>query len=111
MLATTFLFVCALGIVTMANALDSIPDINLAKFFDHLKRFKVDISDGIEFLKRFQIFLNSIKIIDAHNVKNSTSVWGLNQFSHLSNDEFKAYVKSGGFLQRNATNVQNHDTG
>ena len=111
MIATTFLFMFTLGVVAIANALDSIPDVNLAKFFNHLKQFRVDINDGIEFLKRFKIFLNNIQLIDAHNLENGTSVWGLNQFSHLSDDEFKDYVKSGGFLQRTTTNAVKHDTG
>jgi C1A family cysteine protease len=71
-----------------------------AKFYDWLAQFKVDIADGSQFMHMLQNFANNEDLINSHNsFVNATFTLGHNQFSHMSEDEWKAYVHAGG-IQR-----------
>lgn len=78
-------------------------------FFEHIAKFGVKLASGAEFAKRLQIFANNFDAIEAHNSGNNSYTLGLNQFSHLTFDEFKDTVKIGGTkppsLRRNAAKV------
>ena len=66
-------------------------------FFDHVKKYdlKSKIGSGDEFIKRLQIFADNVDKIDAHNALNLSYTMGLNQFSHLTFEEFKEEVHLG----------------
>jgi len=67
-----------------------------AKFYDWLAAHKVDIENGDQFVHFLQNFANNEDIISTHNVQaNATYTLGHNQFSHLSLDEWRAYVQLG----------------
>jgi len=65
------------------------------KFFNWLKEHKVQAQDGNHFVRMLQNFANNDDIIEAHNAGNHTFTLGHNQFSHMSLDEWRAYVKLG----------------
>jgi len=68
------------------------------KFFDHVAKFglRETIADGKEFIHRLQIFADNLDGIDAHNSKQGqTYTMGLNQFSHLTFEEFRDAVRLG----------------
>jgi C1A family cysteine protease len=48
---------------------------------------------GGKFVSWLQNFANNDDIIESHNAGNATFTLGHNKFSHMSNDEFAAYVK------------------
>jgi len=67
-----------------------------AKFYDWLAEHKVAIENGEQFVHFLQNFANNEDLISAHNSKpNETYTLGHNQFSHLSLDEWRAYVGLG----------------
>jgi len=68
-----------------------------AQFFDHIKKYNLKsvVADGKEFIKRLQIFADNFDAIEAHNAKGETYTMGLNQFSHLTFEEFKEAVHLG----------------
>lgn len=66
------------------------------KFIDWLSDHQVFPRDGHHFTSMLNNFANNDDIIDAHNAnKDNTYQLGHNQFSHMSFDEFKAYVRLG----------------
>mmetsp|Transcript_17327 Transcript_17327/g.18790 ORF Transcript_17327/g.18790 Transcript_17327/m.18790 type:complete len:347 (+) Transcript_17327:84-1124(+) len=68
------------------------------KFFEWLQEHKVEAASGSHFVKLLQNFANNHDIIESHNAGNHTYTLGHNQFSHMSIDEWRAYVRLG--LQR-----------
>jgi C1A family cysteine protease len=65
-------------------------------FFEHIQQFKLKIVDGKDFLHRIANFASNIDLIENHNADvNQTYKMGVNQFTHLSFDEFKAAVNLG----------------
>jgi len=66
-----------------------------AKFYTWLSAHKVPIETGDQFTHFLQNFANNEDIINAHNAGNATYTLGHNQFSHLSLDEWRAYVQLG----------------
>jgi C1A family cysteine protease len=65
------------------------------KFFNWLSEFKVEASNGDHFVKMIQNFANNDDIITQHNNQNLSYTLGHNQFSHLSVEEYREYVKLG----------------
>eukprot|EP01039_Chlorochromonas_danica_P003824 gene3824-4175_t len=66
-------------------------------FYDHIQNFKVKIENGAEFIKRVAIFAANVDYIERHNSDNSqTYQLGINQFTHLTFDEFLDAVNIGG---------------
>jgi len=66
-------------------------------FFDHMQNFKLTFSNGKEFIRRLEIFAKNVDAIDAHNLdKAQTYKLGLNQFAHLTFEEFLDEVNIGG---------------
>jgi cathepsin L len=51
--------------------------------------------NGEKFTNWLQNFANNDDIIESHNAGNATYTLGHNQFSHMSLDEFRVFVKSG----------------
>lgn len=55
-----------------------------------MQKYDLDFTDGKEFIKRIEAFAANLKIIEEHNSnEKKTFTMGLNQFSHLSNEEWK----------------------
>jgi len=74
-----------------------------SKFFDWLSTQNVKLGSGELFVHALQNFANNDDIIDTHNAKTGvTYTLGHNKFSHLSNEEYREYVKLG--LSRPAVN-------
>lgn len=69
-----------------------------AKFFDWLKQHKMVAQSAQHFVQMLSNYANNDDIIESHNAKNLSYTLGHNQFSHMSQDEWRAYVKLG--LQR-----------
>jgi len=65
-------------------------------FFDYLQKFEVKIANAKEFIKRLEIFIKNVDLIEAHNAdKTQTYQMGINQFSHLTFEEFRDYNHLG----------------
>jgi len=65
-------------------------------FFDHIQNFNLNFKDGAEFIHRLEIFASNLDQIEKHNAdKTQTYTLGVNQFTHLSFDEFVDTVKVG----------------
>ena len=67
------------------------PLFNLQEvFFEHMQKYDLDFKDGKEFIKRLEVFSDSVRIIEEHNAnEKKTFTMGLNQFSHLTHEEWK----------------------
>jgi len=66
------------------------------KFVNWLSEHKVVARDGSHFAHMLNNFANNDDTIETHNAKKGeTYEMGHNQFSHLSFDEFKSYVRLG----------------
>jgi|Transcript_95477 cathepsin L len=65
------------------------------KFFNWLSQHKIAAASGEHFVTMLQNFANNDDIIEAHNKGNHTYTLGHNQFSHMTLDEWRAYVKLG----------------
>jgi C1A family cysteine protease len=66
-----------------------------AKFFGWMAQHKVTPESGETFVKMIQNFADNEDFINAHNAGKSTYTLGHNQFSHMSTEEWKAYVSKG----------------
>jgi len=66
-----------------------------AKFFGWMAQHKVAIQSGESFVKMIQNFADNEDFINAHNAQKSTYTLGHNQFSHMSTEEWKAFVGKG----------------
>jgi len=93
-----FSFLALLAIVASASAEQLHPrEYYEQMFFDHIQQFKLDFADGKEFLKRLDIFAKNVDAIDSHNAdKTQTYTLGVNQFSHLTFEEFVQEAHIGG---------------
>lgn len=59
-------------------------------FYEHMVKYDLDFADGKEFIQRIEAFAANLKVIEEHNSNDKkTFTMGLNQFSHLSNEEWK----------------------
>ena len=66
------------------------------KFVNWLSNFNITSRDGSHFAHMLNNFANNDDIIETHNAnKDNTYELGHNHFSHMSFDEFKAYVRLG----------------
>lgn len=74
-----------------------------AKFFGWMSEHKVEIGSGELFVKMIENFANNDDIIEKHNSAKSSYKLGHNQFSHMSSEEYKAYVNKGGIMTKDAT--------
>jgi C1A family cysteine protease len=66
-----------------------------AKFYNWLSQFKVHVESGEHFVKMLQNFADNDDAIETTNAQNLPYKLGHNKFSHLSSDEWKAYVSRG----------------
>jgi len=88
------LFVSAAALVAGANIRDR--TFYEEKFVNWLSEHKVVARDGAHFAHMLDNFANNDDTIETHNAKKGeTFEMGHNQFSHLSFDEFKSYVRLG----------------
>ena len=63
------------------------------KFVDWLRNFNITARDGHHFTHMLTNFANNDDMIDIHNSnEDNTFQLGHNHFSHMSFDEFKAYI-------------------
>lgn len=65
------------------------------KFFNWLSQHKIAAATGERFVTMLQNFANNDDIIEAHNSGNHTYTLGHNQFSHMTVEEWREYVKLG----------------
>jgi KDEL-tailed cysteine endopeptidase len=85
---------CAVAVACAANVH---PREHYEKeFFEHVQKFKLELKDGAEFLRRLSVFADNYDVIEKHNAEGHTYKFGLNQFSHLTYDEWIDTVKVGG---------------
>lgn len=89
------LLLVALAAVASAGNLKS-REVYESEFADFLVKHNIQISNGAEFVKRLQIFADNMDLIDTHNAGNSSYKMGINQWSHLTLEEFHAAVNLGG---------------
>ena len=64
------------------------------KFHDWISEYKVIISDN-KFAHMLSNFANNDDMIESHNSKGLSYELGHNQYSHMSFEEFKDYIKLG----------------
>jgi cathepsin L len=81
-------------------------------FFEHVQNFNLQLKDGAEFIHRLEIFASNLDQIEKHNAdKTQTYQLGVNQYTHLTFDEFVDSVKLGlktPFLRRPPSNFVHH---
>ena len=66
------------------------------KFVNWLTNFNITAVDGSHFTHMLSNFANNDDVIEKHNSNiDNTYTLGHNQFSHMSFDEFKSYVRLG----------------
>eukprot|EP01006_Ploeotia_vitrea_P031478 TRINITY_DN63808_c0_g1_i1.p1 TRINITY_DN63808_c0_g1~~TRINITY_DN63808_c0_g1_i1.p1 ORF type:complete len:332 (+),score=22.89 TRINITY_DN63808_c0_g1_i1:39-1034(+) len=87
--------VAALAAYVSAGNLRS-REVYESAFADHITKYNIDIKNGAEFVHRLQIFADNYDMIETHNAGDSSYKMGLNQFSHLTLDEFHEAVNLGG---------------
>jgi cathepsin L len=87
------------ALAATASAENSVArDRFVAKFIDHCEKYELNFNDGKEFVKRLEIFINELEEITKHNADpKATFTRGLNQFSHLTESEWKDAVRLGGY--------------
>jgi C1A family cysteine protease len=66
-----------------------------AKFFGWMAQHGVKIESGLDFVKFIQNFADNEDYINNHNAKKLSFTLGHNQFSHMSTEEWAAYVNKG----------------
>lgn len=69
--------------------------VYLEHFHDWLAEHGVTPSSGEEFLHMLENFSNNHDLIQSHNAAGKSYTLGHNKFSHLSVDEFRAFVHLG----------------
>jgi len=79
-------------------------------FIDHMQKYQLDFEHGKEFVHRLEIFIKEVEAIEKHNSDGKkTYTMGLNQFSHLTESEWKDAVRIGATrppnLRRSGANV------
>jgi C1A family cysteine protease len=80
------------------------------KFVNWLSQFNISFNDGSRFTHMLSNFANNDDIIESHNINlnnDNTYTLGHNQFSHMSFDEFKSYVRLGLDTPNQETNADN----
>jgi len=89
--------IALLFIVTVACVAASLKprEVYEKLFFDHMQKYGLHFESGDEFAKRIQIFANMVDTVEQHNAGKHSYELGLNQFSHLTFEEFKQEVKIG----------------
>jgi C1A family cysteine protease len=65
------------------------------KFFNWLKTHQVKPVNGMHFVQMLKNFADNEDYIQTHNSKGKSWRLGHNQFSHLSVEEYRSYVKLG----------------
>jgi len=65
------------------------------KFINWMSVHGIKPETGTHFVQMLQNFANNDDIIEAHNAKKEPYTLGHNQFSHMSVDEWRQYVKLG----------------
>lgn len=80
-----------------------------AKFFDWLSEHKVAARSASHFVQMLTNFANNDDIIEAHNAKNLSYTLGHNQFSHMTQDEWREYVKLGLMRPEPSTAAEIHE--
>jgi len=65
------------------------------KFFNWLKTHQVKPVNGMHFVQMLKNFADNEDYIQTHNSKGKSYQLGHNQFSHLSVEEYRSYVKLG----------------
>jgi cathepsin L len=79
-------------------------------FVEHMQKYDLEFKEGSEFVHRLELFIQSIEKIEKHNADPSqTFTMGLNQFSHLTESEWRDAVHLGSthppFLRRNDVKI------
>eukprot|EP01035_Chromulina_nebulosa_P020611 gene20611-26723_t len=105
-----FRAVVVLAVLAVAFAANAKPrEVYERIFFDYVKQYNLQFSSGEEFSARIQVFANNIDYIEAHNQGNHTYKMGINQFAHLTFEEFKRAVNLGATrptnLRRNPSKI------
>lgn len=65
------------------------------KFFNWLSEHKKNPESGDRFVQMLQNFADNDDYITAHNSKATTYLLGHNQFSHMTFDEWRQFVRLG----------------
>ena len=114
MIAQLFVLLAVVALA-LVSAVDVSADVHPrerfeAAFFDHMQKFELKFANAKEFMTRLEIFIQNLKQIEEHNAdKTQTYQLGLNQFSHLTLEEFRDYNRLGStrppMLRRNPAKV------
>lgn len=67
----------------------------IAKFHDWMAEHQITPKNGEDFVHMLQNFANNHDIIEASNAAGKSYTLGHNKFSHMSLDEFRAFVRLG----------------
>jgi cathepsin L len=66
-----------------------------AEFFNHIRKYRLSFT-GKEFVERLQVFANNFDTAEKHNADpKSTSTMGMNEFAHMTFEEFAKDRKLG----------------
>lgn len=79
-----------LSSISSNTASDTSNNSNMLLFESHIKQYNLQIIDSNEYERRLNIFIDHINRINTHNSnKNYTYKLGLNEYSHLTDEEFE----------------------
>ncbi|KAL4278405.1 hypothetical protein GQ457_03G036430 [Hibiscus cannabinus] len=94
-----------LGIWASQASSRSVPEVSLSDRFEQwLSSYSRVYQDATEKEKRFQIFKENVEYIKSHNADTSKKYkLGVNEFTDLTNEEFKAM--RNGYKMRSSNNV------
>jgi len=65
-------------------------------FIDWQKDYNIKFSSGEEWVERLEIFAENVDKIILHNKSNATWTMGLNQYAHMTGDEWMRFVVGDG---------------
>ena len=66
-----------------------------AAFESWSDEYGMEFNDSVEYLKRLAIFAENLKKIEEHNAGDHTFSMKMNQFGHMTSDEFKKNMTQG----------------
>jgi C1A family cysteine protease len=88
-------FVAALATAGVASANLKDRSVYESKFYDWLQTHKVEVKSGADFTRMLQNFANNDDLIETTNAQNLSYKLGHNDFSHMSYEEWKVYMRFG----------------
>ena len=85
----------------------------MQRYQQYLAEYGKSYNNAQEFEFRFQIFMDNVQLIDAHNAQESTFTMGVNQFADWTNEEYRkllTYVPSSSACEDTVCNSASEES-